>query len=222
MHVVVWGCPRSGTSITFGAFRFHPDYRYFFEPGDWILDKIIWDYPTALKNPWSHFPTPGLSADLDKVLVYPAKHVWVVRNPHDTVASLRPGMVEQPHPPALPSRWENKPLIDRCAALWRYTNETGLDNLQAKVEVLTVRYEDLITETEATTRRLLDYAGAEWTVEMDHYVAFVTPKPGENEVDFQSRWSRAHTTHIQRTDLTELDRVTIDNIVGDVPSLFGY
>lgn len=222
MHVVIWGCPRSGTSITFGAFRSHPAYRFFFEPGTWLLEQMNLSWPTVIKNPWSRVPTPGLSADLDVVLGIEAKHIWVVRHPHDTVASLRPGMTEQPHPPTLPTRWLDKPLIDRCAALWRYCNETGLENLQVKVEVLTVRYEDLLQQPEATTRRMLDYASAEWTPEMDEYVSSISLDPGIKEAEFQRRWSREHDRHIGRKDLTELERVTIDNIVGEVPSYFGY
>lgn len=179
-------------------------------------------YRTAIKNPWSHDPTPGLSADLDVVLRFPARHIWVVRNPHDTVASLRPGMATQPHPPPLPARWDKKPVIDRAAALWRYWNETGLENLQVKVEVLTVRYEDLLKEPLITTARMMDFVQAPWAPELDGYLSTISLTPGENEADFQKRWSRQHKRHIGREDLTELERVTIDNIVGDVPSLFGY
>jgi hypothetical protein len=222
MHVVVWGCPRSGTSIVFEAWRFVPAYRTFFEPGTWILEGINWGYPTALKNPWSHEPTPGLSADLDVVLRVPAKHIWVARHPHDTVASLRPGMAEQPHPPTLPERWLDKPVIDRSAALWRYCNETGLDNLQVKVEVLTVRYEDLLKEPLATTARMMEYTETPWTPDLDRYLDSISLTPGENEAEFQKRWSRPHERHIGREDLTEVERVTIDNIVGDIPKNFGY
>ena len=179
-------------------------------------------YRTAIKNPWSHEPTPGLSADLDVVLRLEARHIWVVRNPYDTVASLRPGMIEQPHPPQLPARWLDKPAIDRAAALWRYTNETGLDNLQVKVPVLTVTYENLLSDSRSTVERMLDWAEADWTPEVDRYLNTISLTPGVNEADFQKRWSRQHERHIGREDLTELERVTIANIVGDVPATFGY
>jgi hypothetical protein len=221
-HVVIWGCARSGTSIVYEAWRSHPGYQAFFEPGEWLLGDMDWTHPIAIKNPWSNSPTAGLSANLHTVLEFPAKHIWVVRHPHDTAASLRPGMNSQPHPPALPDKWRGKPLIDRCAALWRYVNETGLDNLQVKVEVLTVRYEDLLKDPLTTTARMMEYTETPWAPELDQYLNSISLTPGENEAEFQSRWSRPHNRHINREDLTEVERVTIDNIVGDVPKNFGY
>ena len=221
MTVFVWGCARSGTSITFEIFKAHPAFRYFFEPGSWLLKDIDFSYPTAIKNPWSREPTPGLSANLDEVLSIPARHIWVVRNPYDTVVSLLPGMAEQPHPPALPERWKDKPVLDRAAALWRYVNETGLENLQAKVRVRVVRYEALLENPDDTISQLLDYAGVSWTPEMASFSSRISNVPGKDEAEFQSRWHTPHESHTNR-ELSELDRVTIANIIGDVPKRFGY
>lgn len=221
-NVVVWGCPRSGTSVGFGVFRTHPGYRFFFEPGTWLIPEMDRSYPLALKNPWSEHPTGGLSADLVPVLELDAVHIWMVRNPTDAVASLRRGMAEQPHPPTLPPRWLDKPLIDRCAALWRLWNETGLRNLQLHVEPLRVKYEDLVTRPNDTFLAMLEHAQAPWTYETDLYLTEITNVPGRNEVDFQFRWHYPHPSHVGGHDLTELDLVTIANIVGDVPALVGY
>lgn len=221
-HVAVWGCPRSGTSITFQAYKTHPAYRAFFEVGEWLLEEIDWAYPTVIKNPWGRNPTPGLSADLDVVCRRDMAHIWVVRHPHDAVASLLPGMGIQPHPPTLPGYWLHKPVVDQSAALWRYWNETGLDKLQAKVDVLTVRYEDLVIEPLATVRRMYSYSETEWMPETEGYLASINNTPGYDEAEFQVRWHRSHERHVGRGDLTELERVTVDNIVGDIPKLFGY
>ncbi len=233
-HVVVWGCPRSGTSITFELFSTHRSFRYYFEPGRWVLpdpwyQQKLSEYRHVVKNPFDRpsEQSPGLSCNLPALLdaIPDAHHIWVVRNQFDAVASLLPGMETSSHPPRLPARWSDKPTVDKAAALWRFWNDDGLHTLTSHgVDPTVVRYEDLVLRTEQTVDVLLKATGTTWTEEVDRYVERVSNVPGRGEAEFQYRWHRPHGMHVGRwhEDLTEHDVLTVQNIVGDVPTRFGY
>lgn len=233
-HVVIWGCPRSGTSIMLELFSSHPHFRYYFEPGIWILSdpwfqEQLATYRHALKNPYSYpkDQTPGLSGNVDQLIesIGDAHHIWIVRNPFDAVASLLPGMEGPGHPPTLPSVWSKRPTIDRSAALWRYWNETGIEELRRRsIEPHILRYEDLVFSTYQTVSEVLGFVEAQITPEVKHYVERVNNTPGINEAEFQARWMRPHTSHVGRWKETfsEAQIVTIQNIVGEVPTSYGY
>lgn len=217
--VVIWGCPRSGTSITFEIFKHHTEYRHFFEPGMWVFGHPPMDSvtPYALKNPVSERPTRGLSADVDEVTsMFPgALHVWVTRDPLDTVASLRPGMEEQPHPPRLDDHWQHKPLIDRCAALWRLWNVEGKAELSLRARPYEMSYEDLIADPRGQVEMVLREADAHDGYDYESFTRRITNTPGEHEAAFQVRWHRPHETHVGRglVELTALEREVVLNII---------
>lgn len=217
--VIIWGCPRSGTSITLELFKMHGGYRHWFEPGLWVFgdDTPLWKH--AVKNPVTIDNTPGLSANLEKVrAIFPeALHIWIQRNPFDTVCSLKPGMEEQPHPPELPEAVKSRPLVDRCAYLWNMWNTDGKRAVEdALVPTAYVDYEYMLLEPRLVARELLDMAHAYDLAVVDGWAARVSQRSGEFEAAWQTRWTTPHELHYGRwrAELTEAEIVAIENITG--------
>lgn len=112
-NVVLWGCPRSGTSLLLELFE-ALGWSTYFEPGmDFVTDSLLPEAarrngrPWAIKNPidTGGYRTPGLTChlrDLHRAIGRDYVSVWLVRHPLDTICSLRKGLKEWRHQPLPP------------------------------------------------------------------------------------------------------------------------
>lgn len=244
-NVVIFGCPRSGTSILGELFEVIPDFNYYFEPGmpsirarplsggeRWAfknpVDLMDGDREKAIEH-----RSRGLTCNLEELisLVKPVKFIWIVRHPLDTVCSLIPGLSDGWNHAPEPPIWE--PLmrltpVERAAHQWRWVNEAGFASLEP-FKPLIVHYEDLVGDTVPTVEDILDFVNAEPDeFSLARYVRQVSNKPGllgGYEAKHQDRWVRGkHETHIGRwkSELSNDEILRALTIVNDIAMEFGY
>lgn len=222
MHVVIAGCPRSGTSILGELFETHPDFKFYFEPAVRAIEERRWPetHRWAMKNPII-FPedrpadlnlrirdaisrrTPGLAFNVEQIetLVPGVRFVWIMRHPLDTVSSLIPGLSKDWMHPPRPPNWlklmQQKPYV-RAAEYWNWFNSLGYESLIDR-DPLVVRYERLVMRTREVVGEVLTHVEAPWPDEMEGYIERVTNDPKGYQAQHQSRWSReGHSFHIER------------------------
>jgi hypothetical protein len=236
-NVIIFGCPRSGTSLFLEMFE-TLGWRTYFEPGmDFVLQHVATDTigpndtkrpdEWAIKNPVDHYYTPGLTCQLpDLEKAFPdALKIWIMRHPLDTICSLRPGLekrwAHQPYPPF----WKElmtKPVDVRAAELWAYCNGIGFSSLKADLHI---KYEDLLAFPERAAREVCLVAGRPG-VEGDiaKFVKRVTNQSGVHEAAHQGQWTRSHATHIGRWDdeMTFAQYRMVRPIIKDLADKHGY
>ena len=189
LPVFVVGMPRSGTTLTERLLACHPEIAGTGESGafPWIAAFMHSDVKSP--NPYPYC-VPELDAatvrgfarrhldDLEKVdpaarrvvdklpgnymrigliaLLFPnAKIVHVERDPLDTCASCYFQMFQQ----HLRNMWD---LGDIAATYKLYRRYMEHWHTVRPVEILDIRYEDLVADTESTARKMIDFIGLEW------------------------------------------------------------
>lgn len=227
-NVVIFGCPRSGTSIFLRLFEVL-GWRCYFEPGfDFVVNSLQADKsgPWAIKNPIDRWVTPGLSCNLDDLdaVTKDKVFIWIVRHPLDTICSLRPGLEKRWAHPPFPRNWARlmgEPVDVRCAALWAWCNGLGYDMIsrhhldamflpggpaskpalagyKTPLE-LTIRYEDLIIDPRLAVEQVCSHTDMLPDPDkVDEFTRTVTKSAGVREMPFQKQWARPHHKHVDR------------------------
>jgi hypothetical protein len=204
-NIVLFGCPRSGTSLFLETFA-TLGWSTYFEPGmDFVTDSLMAEGTTrkqswVIKNPidLGGYRTPGLSCNLDtlRAAVGDAKMMWVVRHPLDTVCSLRPGLEKWQHQP-LPPSWLRLHGDARGVEMWRWVNGTGKAAVGDDVPVL--RYEDLLLHASTQVKAIGLHADVEFPQTLVSAVEkAVSLVPGVREAAHQGRWTTPHAHHLDR------------------------
>lgn len=236
MNVTIFGCARSGTSI-FGELLKELTPKYRFEPTIDNLRSSPVIKEESLKMPVSKGLRPeGLSINLEAFVdVVPnCQPVWIVRNPLDTVCSLRPQMAPRiakgphRHPPPLPLDEfvtdSTDPLI-HAAIFWTWNNGIGYDNLESFFydNVPVVYYENMIDDPEQFSKRVKNFFDLEG--DCSKWIEKVSNTKGGYEAAIQSGWSvNDHSVRVQRykENLTEDEIRLVKAICYDTASKFGY
>ena len=236
-HVLILGCGRSGTSI-FGEFFEHlPAYAYYSEPPFEQLKTINYASPVAIKVPKESPgfpPSPGLPfplEDLLRIFPEPRQFYWQVRNPLDTICSLRVGISKNwghhPKPPDW-QEWLSRPLLERCAHHWNYINATGYAQVASWVKP--TRFEDMIThpldfasnicedvgmDTKTHASSIRQWAQRVQNTNNAHFVEAQTSRP-YSRPDHQVRVGR------WKENLSEAEVESILPIIQETAATFGY
>lgn len=203
-NIVLFGCPRSGTSLFLETFA-TLGWSTYFEPGmDFVTDALMAEglsrkQSWVIKNPidLGGYRTPGLSCNLEtlRAAVGDALIMFVVRHPLDTVCSLRPGLEKWQHQP-LPPNWLTLHGDERGVAIWKWVNDTGKTALG---DIPILRYEDLLAHTATQVKAIGLHVGLEFPPTVVNVVArAVSLVPGVREAAHQGRWKTPHLTHIDR------------------------
>lgn len=234
-NVVLWGCPRSGTSLLLELFE-ALGWSTYFEPGmDFVTDSLLPEAvsrnnrPWAIKNPIDvgGYRTPGLTCSLRDLRAAVGTNyvsIWLVRHPLDTVCSLRKGLDKWRHQP-LPADYlklSNTRVDERGVGVWMHVNGRGLQ--AAKPDTI-VRYEDLLSRPDETIATLAEIVGEAFprTI-INAYTKRISAVSGVNEAAHQSRWTMPHGQHAGRwrTDMN-FDQVEYAvRTLGSLPADFGY
>jgi len=198
--IVILGCGRSGTSILGELFEHLPSFNYFFEP---YIIQIVANYfqnrkkRIAVKVPKGGvFLTKGLSCNMNllkKNLKKNTKIIWIVRNPLDTICSLRPGIEKDwSHNPKPPNY---KGLLDepwhiKCSHHWKYINNVGFKSAKKYGDPLVVKYEDLLNNTSKTVSEILEFIDSDYTTkDLQEYISLISNKTeGSYQAKLQKKW----------------------------------
>lgn len=239
-NIVLFGCPRSGTSL-FLELLAELGWNAYFEPGmNFVTDSLLRESRNrnkawAVKNPIdvAGYRDPGLTCrlrDLHNTVGSDYQLLWVVRHPLDTICSLRKGLANWQHQPIPPGylRMSDRQVDQRGVGVWKWVNSTGWETAEMaglKPEIL--RYEDLLNkprELIATITELTD-AQTPSQMQVDRFVRRLSKQPGVHEAAYQSRWStRTHSAHMGRwrENMNILQLTYALRELGDLPAKFGY
>lgn len=230
MTVLLFGCPRSGTSILGELFEHVPGYQFYFEPSMYSvkrLDHGTWQW--ALKNPLGPEPwTPGLQCDLDDLIasVSSPTSLFIHRHPLDVICSMQSAMSRGvDHGPVPPhAAAEPDPLL-RAAHIWDWINFQGLTNIAARLETHMIRYERLITDPYNEIVKVLDRVGSPVPATVNNYTSLITDDTGGYEAKHQDRWvTDNHTHRINRwhQEITPSAAAACWDVVANTAQQLGY
>lgn len=234
-NVVLWGCPRSGTSLFLEFFE-ALGYSTYFEPGmDFVTHSLLPEAaarngrPWAIKNPIDvgGYRTPGLACDvrdLRAALGSDYVSVWLVRHPLDAICSLRKGLNQWHHQPIPPGylNLSNAQVDERGVGMWLYVNGEGR---RAVNPDLTVRYEDLIAEPVQEVARIATAIGDTFPATITNaFARRVSGTSGVHEAAHQARWITPHRNHIGRwrEDMNIEQLQYAVTALGSMPADFSY
>ena len=234
-NIIILGCGRSGTSILGELFEHLSEFTYFFEPQLSVLSDHISKNPDdllALKVPkGGKTLTPGLTCDMDELtaIVPEFKLIWIVRNPLDTICSLKPGIEDNwshnPKPPTYKTLI-NEPWYIKCAYHWENINKVGYTSAKRYGELQVLKYEDLVSEPENTVLGILNYVDSRTKInEITDYINKISNKVENSyHAKYQVRWFRNdHKSRIDRYKENMSDdqvKESLD-IVGETANFFG-
>ncbi len=146
--------------------------------------------------------------------VYPnAKFIHVLRDPRATVNSLIRSNVHNSNPYFAAKRW----LKDVRAG----------QDLKAVYpdDVLEIRYEDLVTNTEQTLRRVTDFLGLDYAAEMLTYYETGQAEYSDFNKKIQARLVQPPNPdriHAWKKSLTPQQIALVEHICGETMQAFGY
>ena len=233
-NIVILGCGRSGTSILGELFEYLPEFNYLFEL---FLDKIVENLNNkrvCIKVPkGGKTLTKGLACDMNELLNILGKDIkiiWIVRNPLDTICSLKPGIEDNwSHNPKPPNYQKllNQPWHIKCAYHWNYINSVGFKIASNYGPFLIVKYEDLITKPQRTISQILDFIKSkDHKIDILPYIAKLQNKTSDSyHAKYQTHWFRNdHRTRINRykENMTEKEISETYGIIKETSSNFGY
>lgn len=236
-NIIILGSGRSGTSITGELFEYLPEYEYMFEsqlvnfPPHSIIDE---NKQLVIKLPkGGERISEGLAFDLDELLSKfknPIKIIWIVRNPLDTICSLKPGIEDNwSHYPRPPHYKEllDKPWYIKGAYHWDYINSRGYETVQDYGPILIIKYEDLLKNTKRTVSRILKFVNSPMNIaDLSKYIDRITNHTkGSYQAKFQVQWFRKdHNKRINRykENMKHEEIVQSNKIVKDTARTFGY
>lgn len=230
MTVLLFGCPRSGTSILGELFEHIPGYQFYFEPSltrVQRLDHGSWDW--ALKNPIGPQPwTPGMACDLDDLFaaVPDPVSVFIVRHPLDAVCSLRPGMaLGWNHGPPPPGSDNITDPLRRATAIWNWVNNEGHTNLTERQVPLLVTFEALVNDSDTEITRILEHCKIPVPATIGRYTSLISDRTGGYEAKHQDRWvTEDHDRRVGRwrNQITDAELAVTWAAVAATAARFGY
>jgi hypothetical protein len=142
-----------------------------------------------------------------------ARLIWLVRDPRDVAASSRRSLFSPCHP------W-------LTAQLWRRQQEAGVCGQAVYPKnFLLVRYEDLLSEPEATVRRVCDFLGEEFVPAM---LEFHRTAAARQSSALSACWRntgrpiQADNREKYRHELSPAELVLVESECGDLMEYFGY
>jgi len=236
-HVLILGCGRSGTSI-FGEFFQHLNaYQYFSEPAYAAVKQIDFSQPVAIKVPTvspEFPPTEGLSFPLEDLLhtiPKPLTIFWQVRQPLDTICSLKVGISKNwgHHPRPLDwKNWLDQPLIKQCTHHWNYLNTVGYEKVADLVHLS--RFEEAILDTENFAHRVCELANINVEEEAKNITNWCNRVQNTNNSKFvEAETSRAYSTKDHRVkvgrwreNMTEEEVAMVLPMIKETAMKFGY
>lgn len=238
-NVVLFGCPRSGTSLFLEVLG-ELGWNCYFEPGmDFVTHslrresnarKMSW----AIKNPIDvgGYRDPGLACrlvDLAAAVDDNYHILWIVRHPLDTICSLRKGLANWQHAPIPPGylRLSDRQVDQRGVAVWKWVNGAGMQTVgESNMKVSVVRYEDLLIDPRTVVKRIMDITDTQvGGGQLDRCIRRVSKQPGVHEAAYQSRWStKTHSAHMGRwrENMNIMQLTYAIRELGNLPEQYGY
>ncbi|WP_235296400.1 sulfotransferase domain-containing protein [Portibacter marinus] len=232
-HALVLGCGRSGTSIFGELFQDIGGFKYYSEPDmDLIMNLEISNH-IAIKVPRETAKYPGkngLSFPLDEFLDkfdHDVQVFWIVRNPLDTICSLKVGIARNwghhPRPPDW-QKWLSKPLVMQCAHHWNYINTVSYES--AKSVAKTVHFEDMIRNSKSWAEAVLRHINLE-NPTIEHWAQRVQDQNNQAFVEAKTSVEYSLDDHSKRVgrwkeNLNEEEVAMIWPMVRETASNFGY
>lgn len=222
MHVLIFGCPRSGTSILGELFKHIRGLPYWFEKDN--LKQIRRMERVVVKNPRFSWRVPSIIKHLPE-----AKIIYIYRDPRDVVCSLMAGLANRWGHYAndyIKRKLRNIPLLEKCSIFWDYLVSKSLNDL-GKHPHIKICYENFVRNTEQEVKKILTYCNInQMNDSIWSYISRVQNQTVNSyHAKKQRKWYRDnHKKRISRykENLTDKQINTVWNIVKDTAERLGY
>ncbi len=152
-----------------------------------------------------------------------ARFIHVIRDGRDVACSL---VTMNWANPMTGKKWDYVQNISNAARYWR--DVVVLSRQQAEQpmvagRVLEVRYEDLVFDTAAALRRILDFVGEPWDdAVLSYHAKDRRQEPIEASTAQAVKPLNSTSVGRWKTDMTRLDRAAFKTEAGDLLKLLGY
>jgi len=179
-----------------------------------VIDGVISSYSTAQgkkrwgeKSPWHVFYWKEILEGFPN-----AKFIHIVRDGRDSSASWMQARFGPKHYYMLAKRW--KEYLETVA---EFKQAIGKDN------VLDIRYEDILADQEAATRKICGFIGEEYSIEMLDFHKNKTPYPTDNR-NLENLTKPLMTDNAQkwRKNLSDRDIYIFESVAGKQLKEYGY
>lgn len=248
------GCARSGTSILGELIASHPKVKYIFEAHRiWekaglgennshrLTEKQAKFFIKRYIRSWfsnqatngqvlvEKCPRNALRVPFIKTIFPEAKIIHIFRDGRDVACSLMPGIGGEDWNHLKPPSWKNLVFnstgLERCAKAWRDVIEITTNDLE-DIPHLSLKYEDLLLDTERTVRTIMKYLN----LSFDYQVALFSKKISNStkksyHAQRQKDWYKNdHLNRIGRwkENLTVSEQKDINVLLSDWLSRLGY
>jgi len=241
---LILGCQRSGTTLLLLMLAVHPKIRGVDEV-DSRSSFPFWStlFYNHLKGYHTCYKLPQRTAELDLIIKrYPdSKILWIVRHPYAVISSMRllkfdwQGGQKNWLELHGPNEFRKSSLLfpeiatmdlDRIdevclgAYIWKY-KAMAIDVYKKKeLDVLVVKYEDLLENPDGSMRKILNHLGISWSDRVLRHEQYHLAR----EYAGWTRGDRALDASRKKPALalTEAEKKVVDPIVDEQMSKYGY
>ncbi len=244
--VLILGCQRSGTTLTFLILNSHPQVKgidesesnYSFPHQNVLYNNCKNNYLTCLKLPNQTFNSKYILQHFPQT-----KIIWPIRNPYRVVSSMRSFAIQGK---AKPGNWlkfyaqkellslsnffpEIKTLnvanldeVSLGAYIWKYKNYALEQYKKTALDILVFKYEDLLDNPREIIGKILDFISLNWDdIVLNHHQYYNNDAkryPGGTRGDFPINKSNKK----RQLNLSQREIALVTSICQDQIIAYGY
>lgn len=184
----IFGCQRSGTTLLLSILNAHPqitgvDETEFHSP--YPFPSAYRLFLNKINNRYSGYKIIEHSNKIEFIKKYypQSKIIWIVRNPYSTIQSMkklfsngknwisRCAVKElerlKPFYSALHNLdYDKLTEVEKAAIYWNYKNQFPQILTDNGLQLLHIKYENLLLNTEETTKEIINFLGLEWSAKL--------------------------------------------------------
>lgn len=240
-YILITGCQRSGTTLTFLMLNAHP-LIYGLDEGD-----TGFNYPTplnllshSLKGDYTCSKLPTRVSDVNKIKKFfpEAKILFTIRHPYSVISSMK-------------NLWPERNWINRCAKeelgnlsslfpeinnlkvdclpeiylasyIWKYKNLALSIYEQKKLNLLSLRYEDLLDNPQFLMEKILNFLDLPWSENVLNHHQFADHKKVNYIGNTRSDKPIDQARKNPKLTLAKSDLEIINDICGELMANFNY
>ena len=206
-HIFPWEIPLSSETLAKQAL----------EPSHFGLVSTIYECVRSQHGVkrWGCKSTFMIKYITETLSVYPkAQFILLVRDPRDVAVSARKSVFSPCHPYLSATLWNEQQALGRAA-------ESTLNDTQ----LYTLRYEDLLVDSEMVLRQVCDFLNLEFTPNL---LRFFEQKEAKKSANLSESWGNTARPILKNnhqkfhTELSPKDIATVEKLCQDNMQYFGY